>query len=139
MEHRVLTKFTVVRRVIEAEPEVNKRPAIFKRWIAAQVSDHAWGTLMLEFKLYALRRPRSREKLQHVFEQLLRPSSNDFIELLFGHDLDKPTRAAIERRLAVMGAILSAVILESHFRPKLLPKQHLQGVLEDLYESLIHS
>jgi hypothetical protein len=125
--------------VIEAEPEVSKRPGIFKHWLAAQLSDHAWGTLMLEFKLYALRRPRSREKLQHVYDLLLlRPSGNDFIEILFGYDLDKTTRAAIERRLAIMGAILSAVILESHFRPKLLPKQHLQGVLEELYEALVH-
>lgn len=139
MEHRVLTKFTAIRRLIEAEPEVSKRPGIFKHWLATQLSDHAWGTLMLEFKLYALRRPRSREKLQHMYDQLLRPSGNDFIEVLFGYDLDKSTRAAIERRLAIMGAILSAVILESHFRPKLLPKQHLQGVLEDLYDALIHA
>jgi AcrR family transcriptional regulator len=139
MEHRVLTKFTAIRQVIEAEPEVSERPGIFKRWLASQLNDHAWGTLMLEFKLYALRRPRSREKLQHMFDLLLRPSGNDFIEVLFGHDLDKTTRAAIERRLAVMGAILSAVILESHFRPKLLPKQHLRGVLEELYEALIHA
>jgi hypothetical protein len=58
---------------------------------------------------------------------------------LFGEDMDKASRNAAERRLAVMGAILSAVILESHFRPKLLPKQHLQGVLEELYEALIHA
>src|SRR5271167_836917 len=54
MEHRVLTKFAVIRQVIEAEPELSKRPGIFKRWLAAQLSDQAWGTLMLEFKLYAL-------------------------------------------------------------------------------------
>jgi hypothetical protein len=46
---------------------------------------------------------------------------------------------AQERRLAVMGAIVSAVILESHFRPKLLPKQQLQAVLDELYEALIHN
>src|SRR5271163_2408212 len=140
MEHRVLTKFAAIRQIIEAEPETGKRPGIFKRWLATQLSDHAWGTLMLEFKLYALRRPQSREKLRHMYDLLLlRSSGNDFIEVLFGYDLDKTTRGAIERRLAVMGAILSAVILESHFRPKLLPKQHLQGVLEELYEALIHA
>ncbi len=44
------------------------------------------------------------------------------------------SRAAVERRLAIMGAVLSAVILESHFRPKL----RLDGVLEELYEALVH-
>jgi hypothetical protein len=70
---------------------------------------------------------------------LLKSSGEDFIATLFGSDLDKATRAAIERRLAVMGAIVSAVILESHFRPKLLPKQQLQAVLEELYEAMIHA
>jgi AcrR family transcriptional regulator len=139
MEHRVLTKFTAIRQVIEAEPEVSKRPGIFKRWLTTQLSDHTWGTLMLEFKLYALRRQQSREKLLNMYDRMLKPSGNDFIELLFGDNLEKAARAAIERRLAIMGAILSAVILESHFRPKLLPKQHLQAVLEDLYEALIHA
>ena len=139
MEHRVLTKFAAIRQVIEAEPEVGKRPGIFKRWLATQLSDHAWGTLMLEFKLYALRRPQSRERLQHTYDLMFKPAGNGFVELLFGEDMDKASRNAAERRLAVMGAILSAVILESHFRPKLLPKQHLHGVLEELYEALIHA
>jgi AcrR family transcriptional regulator len=137
MEHRVLTKFAAVRKVIEAEPEVSKRPVIFKRWLASQINDHAWGTLMLEFKLYALRRPQSREKLQRLYDLMFKSSGNDFIEVLFGRNFDKASRSAVERRFAVMGAILSAVILESHFRPKLLPRQHLQTLLEELYEALI--
>ena len=138
MEHRVLTKFAAIRKVIEAEPQVSKRPGIFKHWLATQLSDQTWGTLMLEFKLYALRRPQSREKLQHLYELMFKSSGNDFIEVLFGHNFDKASRSAVERRFAIMGAILSAVILESHFRPKLLPKQHLQMLLEELYDALIH-
>jgi AcrR family transcriptional regulator len=137
MEHRVLTRFTTIRQLIEAEPKVSKRPAVFKRWIASQAGDHAWAILMLEFKLYALRRPRSREKLQDLNEMLFK--SNDFIEVLFGSELDKESRAAVERRMAVMGAILSGVILESHFRPKLFPKAHLQALLDELFEALIHA
>src|SRR5277367_1027084 len=48
MDQRVLTKFTAIRHVIEAEPDVSKRAGIFKRWLAMQLNDHAWGTLMLE-------------------------------------------------------------------------------------------
>jgi two-component system NtrC family sensor kinase len=45
--------------------------------------------------------------------------------------------AAVERRLVILGAIMSAVNLESLFRPKLLPKQQMQTVLNELYEALI--
>src|SRR5271170_5667579 len=33
MQQRVLTKFSAIRQLIEAEPELSKRPAIFKRWL----------------------------------------------------------------------------------------------------------
>ena len=92
---------------------------------------------MLEFKLYALRRPESREKLENMFDLLFRSSGKDIVVPLFGNALDKAARAAAERRLAVMGAILSAVILESHFRPKLLTKQYVQDVIGELCEALI--
>jgi len=137
MEHRVLTRFVAIRQTIEAEADIALRPDIFKRWLIAQLSDHAWGTLMLEFKLYALRRPESREKLEKMFDLLFRSSGKDFVVLLFGDALDKDALVAAERRLAVMGAILSAAILESYFRPKLLAKQQMQLVIEELCEAMI--
>jgi AcrR family transcriptional regulator len=139
MDQRVLTKFSSMRHELEAEPEVGKRPVIFRRWLATQASDHSWGTLMLEFKLYALRRPESRDKLVHMFDQLAKSSGIDFIELLYGAGLEKATRAAIERRFAILGALISAINLESHFQPKLLPKHQLKPVLDELYEALIRA
>jgi AcrR family transcriptional regulator len=139
VEQRVLTRFNSVRQAIEAEPLVAKRPEIFREWIAAQADDHAWSTLMLEFKLYALRRPESREKLLHMYDLMTKASGKDFIELLFGADLDKAARAAAERRLVILGALLSAINLESLYRPKLMSKQHLQPVLDELFKALIHA
>ncbi len=137
MDQRVLTKFSGIRKVLEAEPTVAKRPEIFRRWMATQAADQRWGTLMLEFKLYSLRRPESRQKLLHMYELMAKASGSDFIELLFGANLDKASRAAAERQLVILGAILSAVNLESHFRPNLLPKLQVEAVLNELYEALI--
>ncbi len=137
VDQRVLTKLYAMRQAIEAEAEIAKRPAIFRRWLVTQASDHAWGTLMLEFKLYALRRPKSREKLVHLYDLMAKSSGRDLIELLFGRGLDKAARSAVDRRLAILGAIFSAVNLESHFRPQLLSKQQLLVVLEELFEALV--
>ena len=84
MEQRVLTKYTAMRQALEIEPIVSKRLAIFKQWLGAQVSDQSWGTLMLEFKLYALRRPESRDKLLKLYEKVASSSVHDLIKLLFG-------------------------------------------------------
>jgi AcrR family transcriptional regulator len=139
MDQRVLAKFSAMRQAVEDEAILAMRPTIFRRWLAYQAGNQTWGTLMLEFKLYALRRPESRDKLMHMYDTMAKSSGVDFIELLFGKNLDKASRTAVERRLAILGAILSAVNLESHFRPKLLSKQQLQVVLDELYEALIHA
>jgi AcrR family transcriptional regulator len=138
MRCRSLKNFMALRQMIEAEPETSKRIGIFKLWIVSQVCEHSWSTLMLEFKLYAARRPHSREKLIHMYDPLAKCCGSDFIELLFGDDLDSAARATIERRLAIMGAILSAVILESAARPKLLLELHLRPILEELFDTVIH-
>jgi AcrR family transcriptional regulator len=139
VEQRVLSKFAAIRQLIEAEPEVAKRPAMLKHWIAIQAGDRAWGTLILEFKLYALRRPQSREKLQNMYEQMSKGSGNDFIELLFGSTIDKASRAAAERRLSIIGSVLSAVNLESQFRPKPFTKPQLQQIFGELFDALVRT
>jgi AcrR family transcriptional regulator len=139
MQHRVSTRFTAILRVIEAEAHIGKRPMIFKRWVAAQAKDRNWCTLLLEFKLYALRHPASRKKLLRMYDQMQNLSGVNFIELLFGDNLDKASRAGVERRFAILGSILGAAVLESHLRPKLLSRVELQPVVEGLCEALIHS
>jgi hypothetical protein len=74
-----------------------------------------------------------------MYDTMAKSTGVDFVELLFGENLNKASRTAVERRLAILGAILSAVNLESHFRPKLLSKQQLQVVLDELYEALIRA
>jgi len=64
---------------------------------------------------------------------------HDHEKLLAFGDAGTNFGAAMERKLAIMGAIVNAVTLESHFRPRLLTKPHLQELLEELFESLIHA
>jgi AcrR family transcriptional regulator len=141
MEHRVYTRFAAVCKQIEEQPDVSKRPDIFKRWVLDQISDLSWGTLTLEYKLYAVRRPEpeSRQRLLRLYDSLFRGAAKDFVELLFGKDLSKATRITLERRLAVMGSVLGGLVLESRFQPKLLPLNHLQELAEELFAALIHA
>jgi AcrR family transcriptional regulator len=139
MEQRVYSKFGSLLIDLENENDLKKRPVIFKRWLTRQITDHSWGTLTLEFKLYALRKPSSREKLQHLYQFVLKSSGKDLVELLFGKGLSRAARSAVERRLSVVGAALSALILESHFRPELFPDNQLKTIAEELIDSLLHT
>ena len=65
----------------------------------------------------------------------------DLAGLLAEFDAKFPAlaRVGVERRLAIMGAVLSAVALESHFKPHLFPKLQMKAVLEELFEALVHA
>lgn len=138
VEQRVYLKFMTVHERMTQEPDVSRRPAIFKQWVIAKGCEPSWSTLMLEFKLYALRRPSSRAKLERLHELLFKSVSKDFVELLFGGGMTKAAHAAAERRIAIMGAVISTVILESHFHPELLPTNQLGKVIEELFDALVH-
>lgn len=137
MEQRARAKLAALRRTIENEPSARRRFELFQTWFSGQVCDPSWGTLTLEFKLYALRRPKSRKKLQRLYQLLFRSPGEDFIDLLFGPGLSRTARAAVERRMAVMGAVLSAVILESHFRPDVLPRKRLESMLKEVFQAML--
>jgi hypothetical protein len=68
---------------------------------------------------------------------LFKRSGKDFVEVLFGKSLNNAAGTAVERRPAVMGAAMSGLVLESHFRPALLPTNYLQQLAEELFEALI--
>ena len=81
--------------------------------------------LLLEYKLYAVRHPEAREKLLFHYDSCsAHPPS--LVELLLGKNLSKPARAAIQRRMAVLGSTFSGLVLESRFHPDLLPPRKLE-------------
>src|SRR5450756_2559465 len=102
-----------MRKELDDELDITKRPAIFKRWVVNQVCDPSRGTLTLEFKLYAVRRPEVRERLQKLLKAMFEDTANDFVEKLFGKKLAHAVKTGVEGRLAILGGALSGVVLES--------------------------
>lgn len=137
MEHRVSSTFRAACKQIAEEPDLHTRRNIFKRWLVQQVCGPESGTLTLEFKLYAVRRPEKRDELLALYNSLFTGTDGVSIDLLFGENLTKTARTEIEQRLAVVGGALSALILERHFRPRLLSPRHLQPLAEEIFDALI--
>ena len=137
MEHRVSATFRAACKKIEEEPDLKERRGIFKRWLVEQICGPESGTLTLEFKLYAVRRPEMRDKLLDIYNALFIGTDGDLLEVLFGKRLTKTARTAIEKRLAVMGGALSALILERHFRPALIGPKDLQQFADEIIDALL--
>jgi hypothetical protein len=81
----------------------------------------------LEFRLFALRRPDSKERLRKAFEMSKAPNNDDAIyESAFGR-LTKDRKFDNDLALLAPGPIVSSLILESHFEPENLSEKSLAG------------
>lgn len=134
---RIERPLAELRAVLGSEPRTVRRLEKFREWMSHQISDPLWTILALEFKLYALRRPSARAKLQGMYDLLCESNGQEFAKLLFGERLSKWNALNARRRLALLGAVLSASVVEGKFHPELLPRRALQQVLNELMEALL--
>jgi AcrR family transcriptional regulator len=137
LRERIDGPFAQLRAVLKSEPSTPKRLEKFRKWISNQITDPTWAILTLEFKLYALRRPSARAKLQGMYDLLCESNGQEFAELLFGERLFRSNALNARRRLALLGAALSAAVVESRFHPELLPRNGLRRTLNDLMEAFL--
>jgi len=136
-DHRLREQFVAMCSKLEEIPDLNKRRLIFKRWMVCHIDDPFWGTLVLEYKLYAVRHPEAREKLLKRNDSFSAQSGTGVMEVLFGKGLNKSALAAIERRLAILGSVFSGLVLESRFRPDLFPPGKLEPFADEIFDLLI--
>jgi AcrR family transcriptional regulator len=108
----------------------------FREFYVGLVRDRIWPILTLEFKLYALRHPGSKERLRKAFEMSKATSDRGLDEQMFGQ-LKGEQKADHELSLMALGPIVSGMILESHFEPEILSEKGLRRILGRIFDALI--
>jgi hypothetical protein len=72
-----------------------------------------------------------------MYSPLYQSHGQEFAKLVFAERLSKANAVDAVRKLALLGGVLSAAVVESKFRPELLPRKPMQRVLNDLIEVLL--
>jgi AcrR family transcriptional regulator len=106
----------------------------FREFYVGLAKDRTWPILNLEFKLFALRHPDSKERLRRAFE--MSKAAND--ESVYAHMFGQHTgqeKADNDLALASLGPIISGLILESYFEPRLLSEKGLRRMLGRIFDS----
>lgn len=107
----------------------------FREFYVGLVQDRTWPILTLEFKLYALRHPESKERFRKAFEMSKATNSNASYEQMFGQ-LTKEKKKDNDLYLMALGPIVSGLILESHFEPDALSEKALRRILGRIFDAL---
>ena len=106
----------------------------FREFYVELLRDQAFSILTLEFKLYALRHPESKERFRSAVE-MFRTTSDDALYMQMFGELARDARANNDLAISALAPILSGLILESNFEPK-LSKKSLHKILGRLFDAL---
>jgi AcrR family transcriptional regulator len=114
--------------------------SIFREFYASTLNDKNWPLLLLEFKLFAIRHPESKERLLTVTQEL-HPRARQEEELIKVFGSSRHGKTAVSRTIAVatLGPILSALAIEAQFVPELLDEHTLRTVVLRLFDALLPS
>ena len=101
------------------------------------VEDEAWALLFLEFKLFTIRHPESKKRLQSFYAELLSGNKEVKYSQLLGPA--GKGKKAISRTVAVhtVNPMLSALLLEAKFNPELLGPDAIRKVASRVFDAML--
>jgi AcrR family transcriptional regulator len=134
-EHRIGSH--IARLLNSLQTRTNRKQSLqaFREFYVELVNDRTWPILTLEFKLFALRHPDSKERLRKAFEMSKATNDDAIYEKVFGH-LTKDQKFDNDLALLALGPIVSSLILESHFEPENLSEKSLRRILGRIFDAL---
>jgi AcrR family transcriptional regulator len=112
----------------------------FKNFLLEFVKDKTWPLLTLEFKLYAVRHPESRDLWSRAHDMTRLMEQEQLQQKLRGKLYASLPAAERKRRktaMAALGPILAAMALETYFEPKRLSDDRLRALLSQIFDVLL--
>ncbi len=107
----------------------------FRDFYVGLLRDNAFSILALEFKLYALRHPESRERFRSALDMSRVSAGEELYVRIFG-DLTRGARKDNDLALAALAPIIAGLTLESNFEPTVLSEKQLRRILGRIFDAL---
>lgn len=135
-EHR--TRFYIDRLMKDFGRCANRkqRHEVFREFFVGLAADRTWPILTLEFKLFAIRHPDSKERLRKAFEMSKPAYDGEAYKQMFG-PLTGAQRAENDLAFTALGPIVTGLILESYFEPQMLNEAGLRRILGRIFDAII--
>jgi AcrR family transcriptional regulator len=111
---------------------------IFREFYLENLEEKSWSLLLLEFKLFAIRHPESKERLSKVHRELLPKAHNEEeFAKVFGSIGNGKAVVSRSAAVAAFAPILSALAVEAQFEPTLLDEHTLRTLVVRMFDALL--
>jgi AcrR family transcriptional regulator len=109
----------------------------FKTFLIDVTKDKRWPLLMLEFKLYAIRRPEVKAQWDSANNAMTEGDRGQIRSRLVGRQPSASQQRILDTNFAVIGPFISALIVESAFQPETLSAKRLASLLDRVITFLL--
>jgi AcrR family transcriptional regulator len=134
LEQQAYEHQLAMQRLLSPLQESKDKLRALREYYVAKAGDRRWSLLMLEFKLYAVRHPKIREKLAKT-HRAIRKAFRHEIEGLLPSDM-RPSFQQESMLPVVLEALLHGLILEHAYDSAALKQEEVEGVLRRVFHLL---
>jgi AcrR family transcriptional regulator len=135
-EENSLRRRAIMAEFLAKSNSIGGNLAAFRKYFIEFATHDRWSSLMLDFRLYAVRNPKSRERLHKLYKSILPPNE----EMAYSAILGPATRGkrGISRTEAVHTAfaMLTALQLEAQFDSDVVTSEVLKKVAGRLFDMM---
>lgn len=132
-DHRVTYRQRLQRLMTQ---DVHGNIAVMRQFVIDLAEDRDWALLQLEFKMFTLRHPETKERFQSLYEPIT-ADREEMYARLFGRA--KANERSISRGLALHSIMpmLTAVLLEAEFAPGLMSEEAIKMLIARVFDCLL--
>jgi AcrR family transcriptional regulator len=137
--HNAQRHRTKMEELLAKSAGVEGNMAALRQFALDLIKDEAWALLLLEFKLFTIRHPESRKRLQSLSAELVAENEEArYLEFLGPAGRGKK---AISRRVAVhtLQPVVGALLLQARIDPELFGADVIRKVTMRIFDVLLES
>lgn len=137
IEHRTQGYRAHMEKALAGSTTVEGNLAVLREFYLRYAEDQAWSILLLEFKLFAMRRPKLKKRLQTLFAGLLSQNHEARLAEILGAAAGG--REGISRVIAIQSLqpVISGLVLEAQLRTSLFDKSVIEKVTNRIFDALL--
>lgn len=137
LEQKAYQHLKTIQEIVDEHPNERERVQKFRDYYANLAANPNWSMLMLEFKLFAARHPKLRDKLAAQHRHIRAAFKSGGVNWLQMCKVNDEVSSEDSRTRIALEALLHGVTLESAYDPVVLPKEQAARMLGDIFDLLI--
>jgi AcrR family transcriptional regulator len=137
IEDRTQHSRAQIEKVLAESKTIDENIMALRTFYLERIEDEAFCILLLEYKLFAMRHPEAKKRLQKHYDAIFADRDGDRFPNPFGTAATGPDGVGCLVAIQSMQSVISALVLEAQLRSALSDKDVVRKVIGRIFDALM--